>query len=135
MSGAQAKVADTLLRGTGGRMVKLRVPAPAIPGDVEEQVGLATPEFQDVVLGPVCFRKVRPTVTDAAQYELLVSATAVEAMVGSLEYESARLLFGAAAGVLVDEELLEIVAATSAEAFGETYLYRLKVRGRLGLVV
>ena len=98
MSGAQARVADTLLRGTGGRMVKLRVPAPAIPGDVEEQVGLATPEFQDVVLGPVCFRKVRPTVTDAVQYELLVSATAVEAMVGSLAYESASVLFGAGGG-------------------------------------
>jgi hypothetical protein len=128
---------DALLRGVGGRWVKLRVPAPALQGDVEEQVGLATPEFQDVGLGPVCFRKVRPTVSaeGVVQYELLVSASAVKRVVGSLEYESASVLFGQAAGVLVDEALLEIEAATSAEAFGEVYLYRLKVRGALALVV
>jgi hypothetical protein len=137
MSGAQARMTDALLRGVGGRWVKLRVPAPALQGDVEEQVGLATPEFQDVGLGPVCFRKVRPAVAadGAVQYELLVSASAVKRVVGSLEYESASVLFGLAAGVLVDEALLAIEAATSAEVFGEVYLYRLKVRGNLAAVV
>ena len=139
MSGAQVRMTDALLSGVGGRMVKLRVPAPAVPGDVEEQVGLATPQFQDLALGPVCFRKLRPTVpagqTGFVQYELLVSASAVKAMVGSLEYESASVLFGQAAGVLVDEALLEIEAATTSEAFGEVYVYRLKLRGPLALVV
>ncbi len=135
MSGAQRRIADALLRGVGGRMVKLRVPSPGTPGDVEEQVGLAAPSFQDLTLGPVCFRKTNGTVTQFAQYELLVSASAVLGLVGSLEYESADVLFAQAAGVLVDEALLAIEAVTSAEAFGEVYLYRVKVRGQLGLVV
>ena len=134
MSGAQGRMADVLLQGTGGRMVKLRVPAPAVPGDVEEQVGLATPGFQDLVLGPVVFRRTRATVTEFVQEELLVSATAVMGLVGSLQYESAGLLFAQAAGVLVDEALLGIEAVTTSEANGEVYLYRLKVRGALALV-
>ena len=39
--------------------VLLRVPAPAVAGDVTEQLGLATPEFQDVELAPVVFRRAR----------------------------------------------------------------------------
>ncbi len=135
MSGAQRRIADALLAGVGGRMVKLRVPSPGTPGDVEEQVGLATPGFQDLTLGPVCFRKTNGTITEFVQYELLVGASAVLGLVGSLEYESADVLFAQAAGVLVDEALLAIEAVTSAEAFGEVYLYRVKVRGQLGLVV
>ena len=130
MSGAQRKIADALLNGVGGRVVTLRVPAPAVPGDVEEQVGLATPSFQDRALGPVCFRKTYGAVSTFVQYELLVSASAVLALVGSLEYESAEVLFAQAVGVLVDDALLEIEAVTRAEAFGEVYLYRLKVRGQ-----
>ena len=34
----------------------LRLPAPAVPGDATEQLGLAVPEFQDVELAPVVFR-------------------------------------------------------------------------------
>jgi hypothetical protein len=132
-------MADALLRGVGGRWVKLRVPASAVQGDIEEQVGLATPEFQDTALGPVCFRRVRASIPATAgaavQYELLVSAGAVEALVGSLAFESADVLFAQAAGVLVDEALLQIEAVASAEAFGSVYLYRLKLRGSLALVL
>ena len=136
MSGAQARMEDALLRDVGGRWLKLRTPAPAVQGDVEEQVGLATPQFQDLALGPVCFRKVRPTepASGVVQYELLVSASAVTKLVGSLQYASANVLFAQAAGVLVDEALLQIEDATSDEAFGQVYLYRLKVRGSLALV-
>ena len=45
--------------GAGGRAVLLRMPAPATAGDVTEQLGLAMPEFQDVELAPVVFRKAR----------------------------------------------------------------------------
>ena len=62
-------------------------------------------------------------------YELLVSASAVHALVGSLDYNSAAVLFSVAAGVLVDGALMEITSAVSAEAFGEVYLYRLGLRG------
>ena len=134
MSGGRVRMADTLLRSVGGRTVLLHVPAPAIPGDIGEQLGLATPLFQDVQLGPAVLRKVRPKIATAAterpaEYELLVSASAVEKAVGSLAYDSADVLFASACGVIVDGALLEITSVTTAEAFGEAYLYRVGLRG------
>ncbi len=132
-----ARVADTLLRGVGGRTVLLRMPAPAVPADVAEQLGLGAPTFQDIVLGPVVYRKARARVSDgeAAQWELLVSATAVERVVGSLAFGSTSVLFATAFGVLVDEALLEIESATTMHVFGGAYLYRLVLRAGLGQMV
>jgi len=118
-------------------MVMLRLPAPAVAGDTSEELGLATPAFQDMPLGPVTFRRVWPktTVGEAAQEEMLVSATAVETVVGSLGYSSASVLFGTAFGVLVDDVLLEIESASAADALGEIYCYRLVLRAPLALAV
>jgi hypothetical protein len=130
------RVADVLLRAMGGRCVKLRMPAPAVPADVTEQLGIATPLFQDLPLAPVVFRKARATVAPdkAARWELLVSATAIEGIVGSLAYASASLLFAQAFGVLVDDELLEIFSATEEQAFGSPYVYRLVLRAPLAQI-
>lgn len=126
---AKIRMADALLRSVGGRTVLLRLPAPAVQWDEGEQTGLATPTFQDSELRPVAFRKVRAGVTkDNVLAELLVSASAVTALVGSLAYQSASVLFGQAAGVLIDGVLYSITSAVSAEAFGEVYLYRLGLR-------
>jgi hypothetical protein len=127
-------VADSLLRSVGGRTVLLHIPAPAIPGDLGERLGLAIPEFQDVPLGPAVFRKVRPRIgtpekPKEAAYELLVSASAVQRVVGSLGFQAADALFAQAAGVVVDGALLGIVSVTADEAFGSVYLYRLGLRG------
>jgi hypothetical protein len=126
----QARAADVLLRAMGGRSVMLRMPAPATPADPTEQLGLATPAFQDLPLAPVVYRKARATVTEgkAAKWELLVSATAVESLVGSLAYASASVLFAQAYGVLSDDELFEVISATAEEAFGQPYVYRLILR-------
>lgn len=140
MSGAQVRLSDAMLRTLGGRTVLLHIPAPAIPGDAGEQVGLAVPQFQDLELGPVIFRRVRGHLGSfeaerSAEYELLVSASAVETLVGSLAFQSARVLFAQAAGVVVDDALLQIVAVASAQMFGAVYLYRLALReGAAGLV-
>ena len=130
MTRASVRLADALLRSVGGRTVLLRLPAPAIPGDLGEQTGLASPQFQDIALGPAAFRKVRATYeADGVAYELLVSASAVRTLTGSLDYNSVAVLFSVAAGVVVDGTLLEITSAVSAEAFGEVYLYRVGLRG------
>src|ERR1700690_2584903 len=94
-SGAVARTADTLLRAVGGRRVMLRMPAPAVATDVAEQLGIATPNFQDLPLAPVVYRKARATLAAgvAAKSELLVSATVVGTIVGSLAYGSASVLF------------------------------------------
>ncbi len=127
-------VAETLLRGFGGKTVLLHMPAPAVPNDEGEQLGLATPQFQDVPLYPVVFRRLRAKTGTAntpneATYEVLVSASAVLAAAGSLGLEAADVLFAQAAGVVVDDTLLGITWVTAAEARGTPYLYRLGLRG------
>ena len=125
-----ARRADVLLRGCGGRMVLLRVPAPGVAGDAAEQLGLAVPGFQDVELGPVVFRRVKVNAAEskAAKREMLVSASAVESLTGSLGFSAASALFASAFGVLVDEALLTIVSATEMEAGGVVCAYRLLLR-------
>jgi hypothetical protein len=113
------------------------MPATASAGDVTEQLGLATPQFQDVELAPVVFRSARATVSEgkAAKWELLVAGDAVEALVGSLGYGAAESLFGAAFGVLIDGVLMTVESATAAEVGEAAYLYRLVVRAPLAQLV
>jgi hypothetical protein len=131
------RAADVLLRCGGGRTALLRMPAPASAGDTTEQLGLAVPSFQDLQLAPVVFRKARATVSEgkAAKSELMVSATAVNALVGSLGYSAASVLFATAFGVLIDGVLMEIEAATESEVGGVPYVYRLLLRSPMALMV
>jgi hypothetical protein len=121
-SDAAVRAADALLRANGGRAVLLRLPAPAVANNNGEQLGLATPQFQDVVLAPVAFRKAEKTST------LLVSGSAVTAVVGSLQFNSAEVLFETAAGIVVDCLLYTILSSTAATADGATYVYSLELR-------
>jgi hypothetical protein len=135
------RAADVLLRVGGGRSVLLRMPGLASAGDATEQLGLAAPVFQDVELAPVVFRKARQAATTeaeaskAARWELMVSATAVAGLVGSLGYSAASVLFATAFGVLIDGVLLEIVSATESEVFGTPYVYRLVLTAPVALIV
>jgi hypothetical protein len=121
----------------GGRSVLLRTPAPAAAADVAEQLGIATPKFQDLPLWPVVYRKARATVAEgkAAKWEMLVSASVVESLLGSLAYNSASVLFAEALGVLCDDVLLEIESATQEQAFGQPYVYRLLLHAPLAQMV
>ncbi len=127
---ASRRAADTLLRATGGQALLLRVPTPAVAGDVTEQVGLATPGFEDLELAPAVFRKSRAHMTagKAAEYELLVSATCVEALAGGAG-QSVEVLFAQAFGVVMGDSLLRIEAVTASVVGGSAYLYRLLLRG------
>jgi hypothetical protein len=119
---AVVRSADTLLRANGGRAVWLRMPVPAVAGNDAEQLGLATPQFQDAELSPVLFRKAESATT------LLVSASAVKAVVGSLKFNSAEILFETAAGVVIDEVLYAIVSSVASVWDGEPYSYCLTLR-------
>ena len=135
MTAAQLTTADTLLRSTGGRSVLLRMPLPPTAGDNGEQVGLATPQFQDVELAPVTFRKALATAgTEGLASQLLVSASAVAALVGSLAYDSASVLFASAAGILIDGDLQQIEAAIPMQNAGVTYMYLLRLRSPQALI-
>ena len=102
------------------------MPAPAVPGDAGEQLGLGTPQFQDIELGPVVILRGK----QAGTRELLVSATAVRAIVGGANsgYPAASVLFKVAFGVVLDGVLLEIESVTASETGGVAYLYRVTLR-------
>ena len=136
-AGAAVRAADALLRCAGGRSVLLRMPVQGSAGDTTEQLGLAVPEFQDSELAPVVFRKARQAATTekAARWELMVSATSVNALVGALGYSAASVLFGTAFGVLIDGVLMEIISATESEVFGTPYVYRLVLSAPIALIV
>jgi hypothetical protein len=121
---------DTLLRNAHSRTVMLRLPAPAIAGDSAEQLGLATPLFQDIELSPAVFRKALASTTKDGRYqrELLLSATTVAALTGSHNFASADALFATAFGILIDDTLLSIVSAKEIEAGGVPCGYRLTLR-------
>ncbi len=114
--------ADTVMRAVGGRAVLLRMAAPAASGDDAEQLGLATPEFQDVELAPAVLHK-QNSVT-----KLLVSASAVQAVLGSLAYDSADVLFETAVGIVMDGLVYEITNSFSSDAMGEAYCYWLVLK-------
>jgi hypothetical protein len=121
-SDAAVRAADALLRVSGGRAVMLRMPAPAVAGNDGEQLGLSTPQFQDVELAPAVFRKAGSTST------LLVSGSAVNAAVGSLKFNSAEVLFETAAGVVIESVVYTILSNTAATSDGSTYVYSLELR-------
>ena len=121
-SDAAVRAADATLRATGGRAVMLRMPAPAAANNDGEQLGLATPQFQDVELAPAVLRKAESTKT------LLVSGSAVTAVLGTLQFNSAQVLFETALGVLIDCILYAILSSTAATSDGATYVYSLELR-------
>jgi hypothetical protein len=127
---AVRRAADVLLRGVGGRAVMLRMPAPGNAGDVAEQLGLAVPEFQDVELAPVVLQR-----GSATGREMLVSANVVNALVGSMGYSAASVLFADAFGVLVDGVLMEVESLAETELGGASAIYRLSLREPVALQV
>jgi hypothetical protein len=118
--------ADVLLRTNGGRNAYLRMPAPAASANDAEQLGLATPEFNDIELAPVAFHKAN-SVSGGGKLRLLISASAVQTVLGASGFDSADVLFETATGVLIDEVLYEIVNSFSSQAMGEAYCYWLEL--------
>ena len=116
------RCANAVMRAGGGRTVLLRLAAPAVPGSDAEQLGLATPEFQDVPLGPATFHKANDVT------KLLLSASVVYALMGTLAYDSADVLFETAVGVLIDDLLYEITDSFASQAMGKPYCYWLILR-------
>jgi hypothetical protein len=123
------RLADTLLRSLGGSVAMLRMPVAATSA-VGEQLGTPTSGFADLPLSPAAFRKVRVTVTDGnlARYELLISASAVEAQVSQLGLQSAEVLFSMGLGITVGDEFFVIEGVSFTSAAGLACMYRVLLR-------
>ena len=108
---AGARALQAFLRARG-LPVRLRVALPASGGDDEEQLGLATPGFEDREIGRGAFRKAN------SQRVLLVEARAGEALKAE------------AAGVVIGERLYPIAACEALRADGGVYGYALTLAAR-----
>ncbi len=126
------RAADTLLRSLGGFSVSLQIPAVSAGGDAA-QIGITTQTYQELPLSPAIFRRVRIPLSEGVpeKYELMISASAIEAQVGALQLASADALFAQATGVLVNGKLFLIEAIAAPEAFGQAYVYRVQLREAL----
>ncbi len=125
------RLADAMLRATAGISATLLVP-PAIGDSTDAgQLGLNAPEFQQLTLAPAVMRRTRATMGEGQEpkYELLLSASAVQQQVSTLQLNSADALFLMAAGVLVGGSLLQIESWSNSQVLGQACLYRLLLRG------
>jgi len=126
---AAQMLADALLRTVAGATATFQVTGSNTNSD-QSQLGLVATTFAEVSVSPVVMRKLRPTWQEAGQskWELLVSATGVEAQVNAMDLASAESLFAMTLSVSVAGQsyLIESIAAN--EAMGQVYLYRLLVR-------
>ena len=126
---APQMIADALLRTVCGTSAHLRVTGSNASSN-QAEVGLIATTFSEVEVSPVVMRRLKASgkAGDAPQWEMLVSATSVQAQINALDLPSAQALFGMALAVIVggNEYLIESVAAN--EAFGKVYLYRLTLR-------
>jgi hypothetical protein len=122
-------MADALLRSLGGSVAMLRMPVAATSA-IGEQLGAPTTGFADLQLSPAAFRKIRMPITDGNQagYELLISASAVEAQVSQLGLSSAEVLFAMALGITVGKEFFVIEGISFTSAAGLACMYRVLLR-------
>ena len=126
---AAQMLADALLRTVAGATATIRVAGTNSNSD-QSLLGLVATDFAEVVVSPGGLRKLRPGWEEGGQskWELLVSATGLEAQVNALDLASVESLFQMTLAVTVagQDYLIESIAAN--EAVGTVYLYRLLVR-------
>jgi hypothetical protein len=127
--GAPRMLADALLRSVAGTTVLLRVTGTNADTSMSE-MGLLATNFAEVTISPVLMRKLRPAWQEGreSKWELMVSASGVEAQVQALDLASAQALFSMTLAVTVDGQDYLIESIASNEAFGSAYLYRLLLR-------
>ena len=116
------RIAEAALWTNGGCEVVLRLPGMAVNGSDAEQLGLATPVFQDVPVGPAAWRKLGRDAT------LLLGAAAIAALAGSQGFLSAESLFETAVGVVVDGVMYTIAGCDSLMVAGSPCAYRVTVK-------
>ncbi len=121
--GAQ-RVTEAVLRGAGGRSVLVRVPRPGAAHEVAEQLGLASATFDDVEIAPCVMR---PLTEAGDRIELQVAARAVATAAVGGDLSLVLAWFAAAAGVVVDGELLRILGVSARDLAGVPTVYRLEL--------
>src|SRR4051794_13524865 len=122
-------MAGAPLRSLGGSVALPRVRGGATSA-IEGQLGAPAAGFAARRLSPGAFRMIRVPIADGnqAKYELLISASAVEAQVSQLGLSSAEVLFAMGLGVTVGKEFFVIEGVSFTSAAGLACMYRVLLR-------
>jgi hypothetical protein len=115
---ALVRAANAMLRTLGGTEVSLRLPG-VPPGDATSvQLGLSAIPVEDVPVSPVVILPLPADVRSGAlRYELLMSASAVDALAEARGLDSAATLFNSSLGIVHGSSLLHI-SGLAVEVFG-----------------
>ena len=118
--------ADAMLRTLGCAVISLRLPGIPEGNATAIQLGAVPVATMDVTLAPALLRAKSPASTaPRQQYEILISAIAVDAAVEAQGLDSAAALFNSALGVVIGDKLLRIIAFAAELCAGVAVLYRL----------
>lgn len=123
------RTTNSLLRAFGSPAVALRFPGLPSSSDINAtQLGLAASPTEDLPITPAVIRpKGQAPSANAQQYELLLSATAIDELRHQRGFASDAALFNAALGAVINNVLLRITSF-STEMIGSTpVLHRLVV--------
>lgn len=103
---------------------------PVAGSDDGSQLGVTTASFQECVLGPAVLRRVRGNMKadGLTRWELLLSASAVQARVSELQLASADALFAMTSSLEIEKKTFLMEAVSTSEAFGQVYLFRVLMR-------
>ena len=123
---ALRRSADAMLRTLGCATISLRLPGIPEGDSTAIQLGAIPIATVDVTFAPALLRAKSPASTaPRQQYEILISAIAVDAAVEAQGLDSAAALFNSALGVVIGDRLLRITAFAAELCAGIAVLYRL----------
>lgn len=119
---AMLRAADSMIQTLGAGSVAIRFPmAATIAGPALSVV------TEDIALAPVHIRQIQKDGSGRRRYELLVSATSLEALCESRSAEDVNDMLASAIGVVYDDELLRVTDVSSDQAASVPYMYRIVV--------
>ena len=116
--GARA-AATSLLQTLANDAVLLRMPQPPIGDSDAEELGLGSPQFNDVTLWPALVQ------AHGAKTLVTVAADAVETALVVTSAEAVKDALLAASFAAVSDQILQVAQVERRAVFGRAYLYRL----------
>jgi len=116
------RAADSMIQMLGSGSVAIRFPmAATLAGPTLSTIN------EDVALAPVHIRQLANSNNGRRRFELLVSATPLNAMCESQGADDVDEMLTAAIGVVYGDALLRVAGVSSDRTAGVSYLYRIEV--------
>lgn len=124
------RMVDAVLRVSGASSATVLLPSLISDNSDAGQLGITPVELQALSLAPVIFRRTRPAMQEGqpAKYEMLISASSIEAQVYTLELNSAFDFIQSIVGISISGLRFTIESWACSTALGRPVLYRLLLR-------